>query len=312
MKKTVLLVVAFGFVLWAFTQVHAAITWEGEYDEFSYSVGAPENGTFYRADPDCFLDDISKVGEQSSDNGNPYSSSVTKINRVPANDDDIITFRAGSNGPSDGMSPENGLMVQGYATIDFNNFDHSNHGLYAENQGVVSYISRRFTVNETGYYDFDASLMGPISYSGSFNDSGAGGPYYAQYSFGGNASIHAFQIDGIHLIPVGEVGSFTWSDQIGEDSAVVQLDPTLDNYDLLYQLAVVLNIDADLSNVIREDITPRPDGAPVFADSEFGRGDDPLTVSASVTPVPIPGSLVLLFSGMGSMVVIRRRFCRRS
>jgi hypothetical protein len=296
----------------AFTQVHAAITWEGQYDEFSYSVGAPENGTFYRVDPYCFLDDISKVGEQSSDNGNPYSNSVTKINRVPANDD-IITFEAGSNGPSDGMSPENGLMVQGYATIDFNNFDHSNHGLHAENQGVVSYITRRFTVDETGYYDFDASLMGPISYSGSFNHSGVDGPYYAEYSFGGNASINAFKIDdGGNLIPAGEVGSFAWTDEIGEDSAVIQLDPTLDNYDLLYQLAVVLNIDADLSNVTMESITSRPDGAPVFADSEFGRANDPLMVSASVTPVPIPGSLVLLFSGMGSMVVIRRRFCRRS
>ena len=311
MKKTVLLVVAFGFVLLAFTQVHAAIIWQGEYDEFSYFVGDPENGTFYREPPDyCFLDDISKTGVKSSDNGNSYSSVVTKINKVRSATDNIITFKAGSNG----MSPENGLMVQGYSTIDFHSFDHSNHGLSAENQGVLSNITRRFTVNETGFYFFDASLMGPVSYSGSFDHSGVGGPYYAQYFFSGKASIEAFKIDGFNLIYVGEVGSFTWDDETGEDSAVVRLDPKLESYDLLYQLGIALNINADLSNVNMETITPQPGGAPAFANSAFGTNGDPLTVSASVTPVPIPGSLVLLFSGLGGLVVIPRRwrFCRRS
>lgn len=308
MKKNIL-VLTLCLIFLAFTQVHAALMWDGDFCDFSYQVGNPDNGTFVQADPYDFKDDIAQIREKSMDGGQDYDSTIRVINLVG----DVIRFKGGSNGPSIGTSPENGLEVQGYAMISFlDGFNYTNHGVYAE-QSLGSYVTRRFRVDQEGSYNFNASLGGTFNMPDSFNHSGPGSPYYADYSMTGRASISEFKIaaDGYTLLPMGEVASFIWNDGIGSGEEVVSLIPEKDGLDVLYQLVVGLNMEANVCNSMMDYITTAPDGAPDFVNSALGTSLDPLTVTSSVTPVPIPGTLVLFFSGLGSLAIIGRRGKKR-
>ena len=303
--KKIILVLTLGLIFLAFTQVHAALIWDGDYYDFSYHVGNPENGTFTRVDPYYFNDDISQVRDKSRDGGQRYDSTI-RLNHL---EDGVIRFKGGSNGPSTGTSPENGLEVQGYAMINFlNDFDYSNHGVYAK-QTLGSYVTRRFSVDQVGDYNFHASLDGTLNMPGSFDLGEGMYPYYANYSLTGRASISGFKVgvDGFSLIPIGEVASFTWNDGIGSGEEVVPLIPNQDGLDVLYQLVVSLNMEANVCNGMMDWVTPQPDGAPNFENSALGTRNDPLTVTSSVTCVPIPGALVLFFSGLGGLAIIGRR-----
>lgn len=308
MKKNIL-VLTLCLILLAFTQVHAALIWDGDYNDFSYHVGNPENGTFIQAVPWDFNPDIAQVRDKSKDGGQSYDSTISAINLVG----DVVRFKGGSNGPSTGASPENGLEVQGYAMINFlAGFDYINHGVYAE-QKLNSSVTRRFSVEQAGDYNFHASLGGTLNMPDSFNHGGPGGPYYADYSMTGRASISGFKVaaDGYTLIPMGEEESFTWNNMIGSGEVVVSLIPDKDGLDVLYQLVVGLNMEANVCNSMMVNITAKPDGAPDFVNSALGTRLDPLTVTSSVTPVPIPGALVLFFSGLGSLAIIGRRGKKR-
>ena len=304
MKKNIL-ALTLGLIFLAFTQVHAALIWQADYYDFSYHVGNPENGTFAQVDTSHFNDDISQVRDKSRDGGQTYDSTI-RANNVQGG---VIRFRGGSNGPSTGTSPENGLEVQGYAMINFlNGFDYSNHAVYAE-QILGSYVTRRFSVDQVGDYNFNASLDGSLNMPGSFNLGEGMYPYYANYSLTGKASISGFKVapNGYDLIPIGEVKSFTWNDGLGSGEEVVPLIPNKDGLDVLYQLVVSLNMEADVCNGMMDWITPQPDGAPDFENSALGTKNNPLTVTSSVTCVPIPGALVLFFSGLGGLAIIGRR-----
>jgi hypothetical protein len=314
MKKSIL-VLTLGLIFLAFTQVHAALIWYGDeplqnddYYDFSYRVGNPENGTFTQVNPYSFNEDISQVREKSKDGGQAYDSTIGANNLVGG----VVRFRAGSKGSSTGMiSPENGLEVQGYAMINFlGGFDYSNHGVSA-NQTLGSYVTRRFSVDQAGDYKFDASLDGTLNMPDSFDLGEGMYPYYANYSLTGGASIYGFKLaaDGFSLIPMGEVASFTWNDEIGSGEDVVSLIPNQDGLDVLYQLVVSLSMEANVCNGMMDWITPKPEGAPDFDNSALGTIDDPLMVTASLSaaPVPIPSALVLLFSGLGGLAAMGRR-----
>lgn len=304
MKKNIL-VLTLGLIFLAITQVHAALIWDGDYYDFSYHVGNPENGTFTRVDPYYFNDDISQVRDKWRDGGQAYDSTI----RVSNLQGDVIRFRGGSNGPSTGTSPENGLEVQGYAMINFlNGFDYSNHGIYAE-QKVNSFVTRRFSVDQVENYNFNASLTGDLLMPDSFVFAEGQYPYFANYSLTGGASISGYKVaaDGFTLIPMGEVASFTWNDEIGSGGYLVPLIPNQDGLDVLYQLVVSLTMEANVANGRMDWVTPQPEGAPDFGNSALGTRNNPLTVTASVTCVPIPGALVLLISGLGGLAIIGRR-----
>ena len=77
----------------------------------------------------------------------------------------------------------------------------------------------------------------------------------------------------------------------------------------MYGLTVYLEMETDLQNFnpqqgLMGDLT----GMGPF---DVGTADLPFGVSASISQVPVPGSLVLLFSGLGSFVCLRRRYFRR-
>lgn len=308
MKKNIL-VLTLGLIFLAFTQVYAALIWQGDYDDFSYHVGNPENGTFYQISPYRFRDDLSQVQDRSKYGGQNYNSHITLNKYILNNTNNIMRFRAGTKGPSTGISPEGGVEVQGYAMIEFNNFNYTNHGIYAE-QKVNSYVSRRFSVDQDGDYYFNASLNGDLVMPDGFNHSGSGGPYYAEYSMIGIASINGFKVSGGTLISIGSVASFEWNGQTGQgQEKTVSFVHELDGLDVIYELGVSLNMSADVCNGMMELITPYP--GENFENSMLGNIDNPLMVSASVTNVPIPGALVLFFSGLGGLAVLGRRCKRR-
>ena len=62
-------------------------------------------------------------------------------------------------GPDNGTSPDNGLQVQAYAQVEVDPSLDQDHGLNVS-QEVVTWVTRRFTVNEEFTYSVEALLSG--------------------------------------------------------------------------------------------------------------------------------------------------------
>ena len=311
MKKNIL-VLTLGLIFLAFTQVYAALIWQGDYDDFSYHVGNPASGSnFYRISP-YFFNEVQQEREFSAYEEDDYLDSISVTKNVPNKPPTVITFKAGSKGPSGTTSPENGLEVQGYATINLYDYNYTNHGVVA-NQRVDSYITRKLSVDMEGAYYFDASLGGAISVGENFDYRGSGIDYYAIYDMGmTRAELTGFKDIGGGNLEQFYMKTILLNDTTREGREEVSLLSSLEGYDVIYLLSVDLHTEAELCNTdYFESITPKPDDSPDFQDSYFGTENDPLIVSASVTPVPIPGAIVLFFSGLGGLAIIGRR-ARRS
>jgi len=311
MKKNIL-VLTLCLIFLAFTQVHAAIYWDGEYQQFYYELGNPKLGTFYQVTPDYFDADI---GQQvSKDEGNPaaFADGISRIHRPLLGspdyvNDNLIKFKAGAKGPDGGVNPENSVQVKGYAEILLHNdFDCQNHGVDLE-QSVHTHINRKFSVDD-GTYSINAWMEG----TGVFTEiPDISGNHFAEYDIEGSARLTGF-INGDTLIPLGELLSFNF-DEVGTGSEDIELSSLSEDGDpIYYVLSVGLDLDAILRNAWNDEITS-PSDAANFESSSLGTIESPFEVGATLTettPIPIPGSLVLLLSGLGGLSVIGRRFKR--
>ena len=313
--KKITIVLAVGFVLLMFTQSHAAIVWQearggGEYYQFAYNVN--NNGGWFCDWP---LEEMANANETALYSnvpgyaGNYGTPSSTSISPWPLAGK--MQMDAYAQGPDNGITPANGAEVKGYANITLSDQFNSDHGVSVE-QNVSSLVNRRFMVTGPGQYAFDAHLSGPADVDLTFS-SFFGGPFYgASYDLSGRASLDGFVLDDDNLIvgSLGNVATFEFNNSDRNESGEFGLiSETLNGNNVMYGLTVILQMETSLQNFnpahgMMGDLT----GMGPF---DVGTADLPFGVSASISPVPVPGSLVLLFSGLGSLACFRRRYFKR-
>ena len=312
--KKITMVLAVGFVLLMFTQSHAAIVWQeahggGDYYKFAYNVN--KNGGWFCDFPIQQMANVtdsdynSNIPGYAGDYGTPSSSS-----NGPYPLEGKIQMNAYAQGPDNGITPANGAEVKGYANITLNQFN-SDHGVNVD-QNVSTMVNRRFMVTGPGQYAFDAHLSGTEDVDLTFSSFLGGSFYGASYDLSGRVSLDGFVLDenGLIVSSLGNVAIFEFNNSIRDDNILVDLiRKTVDGADVIYGLTAFLQIETDLQNFnpaigLMGDLT----GNGPF---EVGTADLPFEVSASISQVPLPGSLVLLFSGLGSLACFRRRYFKR-
>ena len=314
--KKITIVLAVGFVLLMFTQTHAAIIWQeahggGDYYQFAYSVN--KNGGWFCDDSIPMAKNVPVSDIKTNIPGSagayeiPASSSNSPWPLDGSGDaNGKIQMDAYAQGPDNGITPANGAEVKGYANITLSQFN-LDHGVSVE-QNVSSLVNRRFMVTGPGQYILDGLLSGPADVDETFNSFLGGSFYGASWDLSGRVSLDGFALeDGLIVSSIGNVATFEFNNFDRDGNTLVDLiRKTVDGDDVMYGLTVYLEMETNLQNFnpalgLMGDLT----GMGPF---DVGTVDLPFEVSASISQVPVPGSLVLLFSGLGSFVCLRRRY----
>ena len=286
MRKIYVLSAVF-FAFFAFTQADAAINWQGEYTQYTYSV-LSNGGTFMVDDPF----DIWGANETGSSTGsitdpNPNYSAV--VSKSLTEHGGTIQMNAGAQGTGTDVSPENGLLVKGYAEIVLNAFDNLHNGVDGK-QKVFVFVTRRFILDSAETCSFVAYLDGPVDFNVFGNDS-----YYgSSYSLNGNVLLTKFtELAGGGLS--SEVfGEFNFNDTDTNDRDNILLTQTASNE--YYELKVALEIETDLQNMAYPpQITTGAD--PFEGPFVLGNAAVPLELGASIAPAN--DELAVDFSGIG-------------
>jgi hypothetical protein len=149
-----------------------------------------------------------------------------------------------------------------------------------------------------------ADITGSVNWTNSnnwdFGTNTAIDPFssYHDYQLIGVAEVIPLSVDGQQA---GDIGRITLDNDTLSGS--FQFDPIVDP-DIYYVLHLSLLLETRVGNVdpFFGIIGDLPD------ELEIGTSSNPLDMTASVSQVPIPSSVILLLSGIGGLVTIRRRF----
>lgn len=297
--KKIVTIMAVGVILLGFSPAQAALTWLADYYEFNYDVskngGGFFNWTYGHFQPS--LVDIDKVTNTGGGSGlftGTARGEVDGFAGIPGSMNMIGTARGESSSLGSSVYGSAAILPAGLTS------DH----MVDVDQAVTSWISRRFTVDGPGLYTLSADLFGSVSFP-IFGDPDS--KYHGFYSVEGTVSIEAFKGSGGAITSLGAVGeTITLSDAFTHDDLDVELYKQIGGEDVFYQLAVVLNLTTDLQNF---DWSSYMSTGDISGFSEWLLGEEgaPLQLSAEISQVPLPGSVLLLISGLGGLAVSRIR-----
>ena len=255
------------FVLMVVSPANGAIVWESEYYQFRFAV-QPNGGVFYDPVAQYFNPDgqaievITNVGATTGPFSDMASGSLMEFGGA-------IQMNAMAKGPDGGINPENGVLVQGYAQINLNEFG-DNYGVDVD-QLAKSWITRRFSVDESGDYYLSAHLTGDADFA-AFGDPVL--RHHALYSYSGTVFLEEYQENPYTWLR--EVARLTFDNTTGNDMTTVELS---DEPNILYQLKVVLDIATDVKNLyMMTSITGALEGP-----FQVGSADEPYKLAAFVS-----------------------------
>jgi hypothetical protein len=304
MKKTVLLAVTFGFVLLAFTQVHAAITWSDDIYTFRYEVETNSS--------DVYTDNAGTPAQTVKGptsvitNPAPVDSSVSSTSGTD-NTGLGMVLKAGAGGSHLG----DGVKVHAYAEISTTcGGVLSPYGVdtdSSQTQHVIALSKRYFRVDTPERYNLTAQLTGSIN-DPEFHD---GNFLKADYNWQGGVILqeNIYEDDGSSF-EQNVIADITLDQLIAGDE-IQFVDLRTDDgsgHDVDYSLKSMIDIDSTLFNFFEPLGGQMGDIA--AADIGFlGTEAVPLDIEATITvaPVPIPGAAILLLSGITVIVGIGNR-----
>jgi hypothetical protein len=229
----------------------AEIVWEGDYHTFRY--GVDKNGGMFLYNPAAYFQPNSQSTsvqyyQPSQSSYAAYDSiaegSLIEFNNDPDTIPGEIHVRAMARGPSGGVNPQNGLLVQAFTEISPFELNTS-HGVDIK-QDIASWITRRFSVNSDGLYSLSAALNGVIDFHAFENLD----TYRASYSVDGTVSLEQIVQTGggVSISPVP--GFPLHLNEITRNlDAVLHLRAKDElNRPFSYQLRVVLDLESSLVN----------------------------------------------------------------
>jgi hypothetical protein len=256
------------FVLFAFTQANSAVVWDSEYYQFRFAV-QPNGGIFYDGgqyfNPNGqAIQVFTNAGATCGSFGDIAQGSLSELGGT-------IQVNAMAKGPDGGINPETGLLVEGYAEVVLDGFQ-TNYGVEV-NQKAQAWITRRFTVDESGDYFVSTNFMGEANFNA------FGEPvlrHHALYSFKGTVILEEYE-DGFSPTWLREVARFTFDNTTGSDSVSVELS---NRTGIVYQIKTLLEITTDIQNLYLFGVQ-----GPLVGPYEVGSAENPFQLSASVTSV---------------------------
>ncbi|MDR3555024.1 MAG: hypothetical protein P4L55_09750 [Syntrophobacteraceae bacterium] len=293
MRIRICLFLILGVLLFAFSKAEASITWTG--DNFFYS--AKDSGGFYFPG---MLPISSSQTQSTAGGGSENSSAATATDSYTG-----LSMASGAwgNASQNSATDSGGATVYAYAgnTVALDN----QVGVLGAGQNVSSYIDRSFTVSATGQYTLSASAIEPM-----YSNITSGAGYVSSPQLTGEVQV--FQTDP-------STGTTTLLNATTYSLASLVSSPQTLSVKLVsgdyYQLVVALSgmtAQGGQNNPPGIVTSYTNYGASGFygnLDGSFGLGtsSNPVTLTASLSPAPIPGSVLLLLSGLGSMVILKRK-----
>lgn len=297
------------FVLMTYSQAHASIVWHNDFQQFNYSVNQ-NGGVLYEA-PTSFNPAASHTGSITDSTGSYSAQLNCQHSSYPLAG--ILEMKAGAQGNGTMTSPENGLQVRAYAQMNLNNFNPASQGVDVS-QWVFSNVTRNLSVSSAGNYQFSTNLSGDAD----FNTFWGNDFFKSSYSVEGQARINKYSIDSsgnIKALGDGDATvEFTLSDTNKTGSTAVSLESqTSEGDDIFYQVVLALTLKTSLQNFSMQYGLIDPTGNPNFKGPFFlGDESNPMQLDAALAPAvtatPLPGSLLLLLSGISGLSVFRRFF----
>ncbi len=296
------------FLILIATGAHAALIWDsidsalpkGGATQVTYEI--PYNGgEFFNWDTPFYLDSFR--GNIAAINN--ISSQLVGMNQKNYTSD----AKASLTSIAGGSTLENGFSNTLGSTLNYSDFDETDAMMIR--QQPISSSFRNFTTTADGTATIEAEISGATDFFMENFDVTTGqainpmAPYF-----------------GFTIASTTEVISFSKTQ--GQVSATFQ-SIKLDNVTQAGTISMELSSDPDIYYVLRTSLTLNTyisneilgsDGTVIpLADQTFNIGEwinsectTPLALSSSVTmATPIPGSLLLLISGMGGMVTFNRR-----
>jgi hypothetical protein len=289
-----------------------AVTWDVSAPQFptpkgDYQIPTTLNGGYFWVPPPVyFIDDRGSGNSSTSTDLLTTNNPASAINPIDFGNPSVsMEFKAMSGGE---VLPD-GLSNAGYAEITHSGVT-GDYGVATGHQRILSDTFRNFIPDGWGTITVTADLAADIAWDVYGYDwvtdqfANDGFDPYSGYRLHGEVTVNAFSVSKVEQVSTGtpivlDNGTLTGS---------LQFDPVADS-DIYYVMHVSLLIDTYIQNT---DPMFGPDwlpGQPMPAELRIGTALAPLELTAVVSQnqVPIPPSLILLLSGVGGLVAIRRR-----
>ena len=291
------------FCFFTFTVANAAIVW----DDFAFSYGVIENSAdIYNMNIDRFSPVSSLEGNLpalSTANGdtNPNAGVADSLN--PSDSSGLgLQLNAGAGG----QHLFNGVRIEGYAATS------TTTGGVLSPYAVGSPGTQEVSIWSNRIFHVDGNEAAMLSgmAGGVVNNPGfSGGQFlFADYLSGGGIWLdEVVTVQGIPLASNLEFFDFDDLLDNGPMESQVNLRTQDGNGDdIYYILRTALDLDSQLLNYdFIEEF--RAGDIPVGALGSLGTSGDPLWVEGTMEAVPIPGSVILLLSGIAAVVGLRKR-----
>lgn len=303
-KITCLLLFIAGFLFFALSPAEASINWgtNGSYsvsDQFNYQV---QDKGYYVNIPAQFGTSLSAGNTVTNIGG----ASGLETGTATATDSQTgLNLTSGAWG----SQLSNGASVSAYTTATLALSDTGQVGVDHAQQTATSFITRTFTVDTSGYYNLNGSASAPVSWGGTTTGT-------ATTSSANNGVITLTEISTANA-GATTLATYTLSlTQLLDPNSAHSISNILlvpkdgQGNTVYYTLSVAINGNpgSGVSSLFHSyDMTSYTFLGAINGQFSAGSANNPITVSGSLSAVPIPGSIILLISGLGSLVVLRRK-----
>lgn len=326
--KFMFIITALAFL--TFTSANASIVWE----DYGFNYAVEQNGARIYVSPDSSrINSVPVIAsglpvtksKQMGADGDPINSSVSSTS-MPDTTALGLQLKAGAGGDDltndDGV--KNGVKMYTYLeTSTASGGVQSPFGVEADGtytQEVISYFVSRFHVTSPGAYNLTGQLTDGVINDTSFflqNTSGGRVPAIVEYGWEGGLTLYEGIKDSQgNILGQGVMAKISlddlWASAGTEFDVLVNLrTQDIDGNSIFYDLKPSIDLDSMVMNFnsMAEEWGPE---IPADGLGFLGTEENPLTIEATLSevasaPVPIPGTAVLLFSGIAGLIGFRNR-----